>query len=186
MSVQSTLILFHISKEHQITTIRRRMCRSADCFTFQKSIKSQPSWSSSGQSADCFTFQKSIKSQQVPRMDLRLRTVSHFKRASNHNTVPALVLLVLLFHISKEHQITTTRFNRVPVRGLFHISKEHQITICVSEPYVKEQKHTICPFSGLWPRAASVGIRRPSLTRCVYSTKTTAMKSSTATSEPMR
>ena len=55
-------------------------------------------------------------------------TVSHFKRASNHNGGVLLLVGEGLFHISKEHQITTESrgFNR---RGeLFHISKEHQIT----------------------------------------------------------
>ena len=99
--------LFHISKEHQITTTSARPSLGANCFTFQKSIKSQHDFQILFRELDCFTFQKSIKSQQSSptiytplycftfqksiksqlRNAVRIRadTVSHFKRASNHN-----------------------------------------------------------------------------------------------------
>ena len=99
--------LFHISKEHQITT---RSCASAPevyCFTFQKSIKSQPRAHSRRGRLYCFTFQKSIKSQHSGCVVFADYTVSHFKRASNHNVKSDPCSLPRLFHISKEHQITT-------------------------------------------------------------------------------
>ena len=77
--------LFHISKEHQITTSRPRRTSSRYCFTFQKSIKSQ----------------------HLGMFHHRRGTVSHFKRASNHNRRSSCCIVGLLFHISKEHQITT-------------------------------------------------------------------------------
>ena len=122
--------LFHISKEHQITTYAEAAICCADCFTFQKSIKSQPLQRARFELFHCFTFQKSIKSQRDGRVlqlaatvshfkrasnhnvsilsYFRTRTVSHFKRASNHNLFVLDDGRLLLFHISKEHQITTS------------------------------------------------------------------------------
>ena len=102
----SGFVLFHISKEHQITTVCQGELGEGHCFTFQKSIKSQP-W------RDC---------AGLPRI------VSHFKRASNHNCARSRALRSGLFHISKEHQITTRPASVTFAMILFHISKEHQIT----------------------------------------------------------
>ena len=101
------------------------------CFTFQKSIKSQLSDTLYGQKNYCFTFQKSIKSQLCISAPPRLCTVSHFKRASNHNFNDLQSLIRILFHISKEHQITTCGVRLSLTSTLFHISKEHQITTTV-------------------------------------------------------
>ena len=109
----TSLSLFHISKEHQITT--------GECST-------QPM-------ADCFTFQKSIKSQPRTKDVWRAPTVSHFKRASNHNVWPCRPCPERLFHISKEHQITTGVDLRRDCARLFHISKEHQITTACRRPF---------------------------------------------------
>ena len=61
--------LFPISKEHQITT----------------------GWGIYLIDMYCFPFQKSIKSQQELLRHTGLTTVSHFKRASNHNPCAASV-----------------------------------------------------------------------------------------------
>ena len=65
--------LFHISKEHQITTEvdQGRLSR------------------------DCFTFQKSIKSQHHPHAQLLDRIVSHFKRASNQHCQRATLCCII-------------------------------------------------------------------------------------------
>ena len=96
--------LFHISKEHQITTPCGPSLPRSDCFTFQKSIKSQQHYVKQSMVHDCFTFQKSIKSQPEPACISPARTVSHFKRASNHNISISSSVFFTLFHISKEHR----------------------------------------------------------------------------------
>ena len=56
--------LFLISKEHQITTRRCLWKSSPNCFSFQKSIKSQHVPIYAAPLQNCVSFQKSIKSQQ--------------------------------------------------------------------------------------------------------------------------
>ena len=116
-------LLFHISKEHQITT---KLClsRAQDyCFTFQKSIKSQHVRVHPPRRLDCFTFQKSIKSQPKDISLSLPNTVSHFKRASNHNAFLLICLSSSLFHISKEHQITTTTLESARFQYCFTFQK---------------------------------------------------------------
>ena len=109
------------------------------CFTFQKSIKSQLHGVQPLLRRNCFTFQKSIKSQHALEILSSKGTVSHSKRASNHNISFSLFCELPLFHIPKEHQITTC--SRAPGRRieLFHIPKEHQITTQVIQPFLYTQ-----------------------------------------------
>ena len=98
--------LFHISKEHQITTL---FCSSA-C------------------PPHCFTFQKSIKSQQLHLNPPGFSTVSHFKRASNHNKLKLVAALKALFHISKEH-ICIIAEPTIWIVGAAIVVKEHLMYI---------------------------------------------------------
>ena len=122
--------LFHISKEHQITTGIGSQRTRANCFTFQKSIKSQRLHGRPSARPNCFTFQKSIKSQ-LPDVHLALLgTVSHFKRASNHNSQRTMPVTLSLFHISKEHQITTVSTLRLSVPNCFTFQKSIKSQQC--------------------------------------------------------
>ena len=56
------------------------------CFSFQKSIKSQRVSPRICRTCYCFSFQKSIKSQRSGSCREVRHTVSHSKRASNHNS----------------------------------------------------------------------------------------------------
>ena len=124
--------LFHISKEHQITTLKRSASYIKVLFHISKEHQITTFVVFFALFFDCFTFQKSIKSQPPARGIERPRTVSHFKRASNHNRDLTAEDVRLLFHISKEHQITTAKCARISSPQLFHISKEHQITTSFS------------------------------------------------------
>ena len=119
--------LLHISKEHQITTLRHLHRRERQLLHISKEHQITTSIMVHTTTLYCFTFQKSIKSQLPARHRYRRRIVSHFKRASNHNEDISLRYQVVLFHISKEHQITTPPRMSALRRRLFHISKEHQI-----------------------------------------------------------
>ena len=103
------------------------------CFTFQKSIKSQQEMLKETNRRDCFTFQKSIKSQPRSCDGEACQTVSHFKRASNHNCLsrfPSPAPTVSHFKRASNHNARSWRHTHV---GLFHISKEHQITTTMRE-----------------------------------------------------
>ena len=120
--------LFHISKEHQITTRSCTPRPPSKLFHISKEHQITTPGLVEGVGGDCFTFQKSIKSQRAAHQCRATGTVSHFKRASNHNSYSFHLNINVLFHISKEHQITTTRLSQCQSPKLFHISKEHQIT----------------------------------------------------------
>ena len=144
--------MFHISKEHQITTGGCPSPTPSHCFTFQKSIKSQLAWFVVFHRLDCFTFQKSIKSQLlavqpcaevivshfkrasnhnwgVRRQDQGV-IVSHFKRASNHNSWLLVGAVIALFHISKEHQISIVKERLCVV--LYHIYRVKRVgSFCI-------------------------------------------------------
>ncbi len=142
--------MFYTSKEHQITTeafstwviancftlqksIKSQQSRSTNvamgnCFTLQKSIKSQPTRARPWRARNCFTLQKSIKSQHQRLFPDQRRIVLHFKRASNHNHAAEVQRphrIVLHFKRASNHNITT-HFRSFPL--LFYTSKEHQIT----------------------------------------------------------
>ena len=87
-------------------------------------------------------------------------TVSHFKRASNHNGIAFAFGDNVLFPISKEHQITTRSCNRRGESTLFPISKEHQITTLLRCPL---------PLSRLFPISKEHQITTYSLTKFIPS-----------------
>ena len=115
--------LFHISKEHQITTGRQGRGSWHELFHISKEHQITTKRTGHACLPYCFTFQKSIKSQPRRRNTFGSRTVSHFKRASNHNAPPPLHVPSLLFHISKEHQITTMRTKYSKWRHCFTFQK---------------------------------------------------------------
>ena len=78
--------LFLIPKEHQITTGRRTILFSRYCFSFQKSIKSQPLALSPLLLTTVSHSKRASNHNIMRRMVFPVSTVSHSKRASNHNT----------------------------------------------------------------------------------------------------
>ena len=117
--------------------MRRVRRRRQHCFPFQKSIKSQLSDRAGFWLGHCFPFQKSIKSQPgAAHLALRL-TVSHFKRASNHNTSVGALLLALLFPISKEHQITTANADLSRAYDCFPFQKSIKSQPACSAQFVR-------------------------------------------------
>ena len=83
-------------------------------FTFQKSIKSQRGSSGSRGLGTVSHFKRASNHNNVAVYYTDGTTVSHFKRASNHNLGEQFLQPFELFHISKEHQITTSAlYNQV-------------------------------------------------------------------------
>ena len=116
-------ILFPISKEHQITTRPTASSTSRDCFPFQKSIKSQHGQIQVDEVNTVSHFKRASNHNQAPRRRTYGTTVSHFKRASNHNTNAWWHKALVLFPISKEHQITTTYLARISFIDCFPFQK---------------------------------------------------------------
>ena len=82
--------LFHISIEHQITTLSLHLCPARYCFTFQQSIKSQRNAVPHRHAMTVSHFNRASNHNPPPSLPSRLQTVSHFNRASNHNKMGVL------------------------------------------------------------------------------------------------
>ena len=108
-----------------------------NCFSFQQSIKSQRTVKDGKLTDDCFSFQQSIKSQPSVRQVLRWPTVSHFNRASNHNSSVFAASRSLLFLISIEHQITTYSFCLAPTFHCFSFQQSIKSQPCAHVLFIK-------------------------------------------------